>query len=61
VIAGTVVTRSSNPSIAAAALLDLNLAIELFRKTAPQSYRARVALVRVPLLLLICKILDKLL
>jgi hypothetical protein len=47
VIVGTVVTRSPNSAVAASALLDLDVAIELFEKTAPQSYRSRVALVRV--------------
>lgn len=44
-IVGTVVTRSPNSAVAASALLDLDVAVELFKKTAPQSYRARVALV----------------
>ncbi|KAJ3574766.1 hypothetical protein NP233_g1545 [Leucocoprinus birnbaumii] len=44
VIVGTVVTRSPNSAVAASALLDLDLAVELFERTAPQSYRARVAL-----------------
>ncbi|EKM81461.1 hypothetical protein AGABI1DRAFT_54232 [Agaricus bisporus var. burnettii JB137-S8] len=44
VIVGTVVTRSPNSAVAASALLDLDIAIDLFKNTAPQSYRARIAL-----------------
>lgn len=44
VIVGTVVTRSPNLNFASAALHDLDLAVELFRRTAVQSRRARIAL-----------------
>ncbi|TFK37395.1 fungal-specific transcription factor domain-containing protein [Crucibulum laeve] len=44
VIVGTVVTRSPNSNIASSALLDLNLAVDLFERTALQSQRAKVAL-----------------
>ncbi|KAF9450696.1 hypothetical protein P691DRAFT_664764 [Macrolepiota fuliginosa MF-IS2] len=44
VIVGTVVTRSPNSTVSASALLDLDVAIDLFEKAAKQSYRAEVAL-----------------
>ncbi|KAJ7750922.1 fungal-specific transcription factor domain-containing protein [Mycena maculata] len=43
VIAGTVVTLSPKSNIAASALLDLGLAVELFQRTATQSHRAKLA------------------
>ncbi len=45
VIVGTVVTRSPNSTVSGSALLDLDVAVDLFEKTAKQSYRAGIALV----------------
>ncbi|KAF6760882.1 fungal-specific transcription factor domain-containing protein [Ephemerocybe angulata] len=44
IIVGTIVTRCPNSSIAANALSDLQMAVFLFQRAAPQSQRARVAL-----------------
>ncbi|KAJ7090825.1 hypothetical protein B0H15DRAFT_778919 [Mycena belliarum] len=43
IIAGTVVTLSPKSNIAASALLDLGLAVDLFERTAAQSHRAKLA------------------
>ncbi|KAJ6573486.1 hypothetical protein DFH09DRAFT_916018 [Mycena vulgaris] len=43
VIAGTVVTLSPKSNLAASALLDLGLAVDLFERTATQSHRAKLA------------------
>jgi len=43
---GTVVTRSPNSNIASIAMRDFNVALALFEKTALQSQRAKIALVR---------------
>lgn len=45
VIVGTVITRSPSSSIASVALKDFKIAISLFERTAPQSQRAKIALV----------------
>ncbi|KAF5341216.1 hypothetical protein D9611_006108 [Ephemerocybe angulata] len=45
IIVGTIVTRCPNVSMAADALNDLEVAVLLFERAAPQSMRARVALV----------------
>ncbi|TEB22239.1 hypothetical protein FA13DRAFT_1819087 [Coprinellus micaceus] len=44
VIVGTIVTRCPTSSMAANALKDLDIAVLLFQKAAPQSQRARIAL-----------------
>lgn len=62
VIVGTVVTRSPNSSVAASALLDLTRAVDLFERTALQSQRAKIALVRLKsniLLLLNYSLVDR--
>ncbi|KAF8991168.1 fungal-specific transcription factor domain-containing protein [Cyathus striatus] len=44
VIAGTIVTRSSNSSVAPSALIDLDLAVKLFERASIKSQRAKIAL-----------------
>ncbi|TFK66166.1 hypothetical protein BDN72DRAFT_844719 [Pluteus cervinus] len=44
IIVGTVVTRSPHLTVAASALNELSLAVELFERTATQSQRAKIAL-----------------
>lgn len=39
------ITRSPNSSIASVAMKDFRIAISLFERTAPQSQRAKIALV----------------
>jgi hypothetical protein len=45
VIAGTIVTRSPNSTMAPNAMKDLDVAVQLFEQAAEQSHRAKVALV----------------
>ncbi|KAJ7593118.1 fungal-specific transcription factor domain-containing protein [Mycena floridula] len=45
VVLGTLLTRAPNSNIAPAALLDLNLAVEMFERSAPYSQKSRTALV----------------
>ncbi|KAL0575544.1 hypothetical protein V5O48_006418 [Marasmius crinis-equi] len=45
VVVGTVVTRSPNSTVASSALVDLNLAVELFEKCSTASHRIKVAFI----------------